>query len=279
MAGLSDVEKKSETIASASYIDAHLHVDLYAAGERDELLKKAFEEGVVSVVAVSMHLQSSRVNRELALHYPGQVHPAYGFHPEQPIPSEAELKELFAWIRLRYEAGEPFAIGEVGLPYYTRTDAEAAGAFFDEKPYLALLEQFAALAANLDRPIVLHAVYEDADKACDILADHGVQKAHFHWFKGNEETVRRMIACGYMVSVTPDVAYEEESRRIVEQYPLELLMVETDGPWPFEGPYAGEATRPAMAADAAAHIAQIKQLSAEQAANILLANTRRFYGL
>jgi TatD DNase family protein len=56
-------------------------------------------------------------------------------------------------------------------------------------------------------------------------------------------------------------------------------MVETDGPWPFEGPYAGEPTRPAMAADAAAHIARVKQLSVEHAAEVLLANTRRFYGI
>lgn len=262
-----------------AYIDAHIHIDLYAEEERDELLKSALEEGVAAVVAVSMHLASSEINRELARRYPGKVHPAYGLHPEQPLPSEAELEQLFAWIRLRHEAGEPFAIGEVGLPYYTRTEAAAAGILFDEAPYLELLDRFAALAAELDRPIVLHAVYEDGDKACDILAKHGVQKAHFHWFKGSDAVLRRMIASRYMVSVTPDVAYEADIQRIVEQYPIELLMVETDGPWPFEGPYAGRPTKPSMAAEAAKHIAAIKQLSAQQGAEMLLANTRRFYGI
>ncbi|WP_369688898.1 TatD family hydrolase [Bacillus sp. FJAT-26390] len=260
-------------------IDAHLHLDLYAEEERDSLLEDAFAEGVAAVVAVSMHLQSSVVNREIANRFDGRVHPAYGFHPEQPLPPEAELDELFAWIRLRHAAGERFAIGEVGLPYYTRLEASQAGLPFDEKPYLELLERFAALAGELDRPIVLHAVYEDADKACDLLEKHGVRRAHFHWFKGSEDVVRRMAASGYMVSITPDVAYEEEIQRLVAQYRVEQLMVETDGPWPFEGPYAGQPTRPAMAADAAKHIAQIKQLPALQAAEILLANTRRFYGL
>ncbi|WP_053377769.1 TatD family hydrolase [Paenibacillus sp. FJAT-27812] len=260
-------------------MDAHLHVDLYAEEERDSLLEDAFAEGVAAVVAVSMHLQSSVVNREIANRFDGRVHPAYGFHPEQPLPPEAELDELFAWIRLRHAAGERFAIGEVGLPYYTRLEASQAGLPFDEKPYLELLERFAALAGELDRPIVLHAVYEDADKACDLLEKHGVRRAHFHWFKGSEDVVRRMAASGYMVSITPDVAYEEEIQRLVAQYRVEQLMVETDGPWPFEGPYAGQPTRPAMAADAAKHIAQIKQLPALQAAEILLANTRRFYGL
>ncbi|WP_028611095.1 TatD family hydrolase [Paenibacillus harenae] len=265
--------------AGASWIDAHLHVDLYAAEERVRLLEEAFEEGAQAVVAVSMHLASSRVNRELALQYLGRLHPAYGFHPEQPIPSRGEIDQLFGWIRTRHEAGEPFAIGEVGLPYYTRSEAEAAGESFDEQPYLALLDRFAALASELDRPIVLHAVYEDADKACDILAKHNVRRAHFHWFKGGEAVVRRMAASGYMISVTPDVAYEEEIRQLAERYPLELTMAETDGPWPFEGPYAGKPTRPAMAADAAKHIAALKRLPVQETAKWLLANTRRFYGI
>jgi TatD DNase family protein len=276
------LEKQSGLEAASSAglcMDAHLHVDLYPEEEREALLAAAFAEGVEAVIAVSMHLQSSALNREIALRYDGRVHPAYGFHPEQPLPAEAELDELFAWIRLRHAAGERFAIGEVGLPYYTRLEASQAGMPFDEKPCLELLERFAALAGELDRPIVLHAVYEDAGKACDILERHGVRRAHFHWFKGSEAVVRRMADSGYMVSITPDVAYEEEIQRLVGQYPIEQLMVETDGPWPFEGPYAGKPTRPAMAADAARHIADIKRMPAQLAAVILLANTRRFYGL
>ncbi|MNE63701.1 putative deoxyribonuclease YcfH [compost metagenome] len=126
---------------------------------------------------------------------------------------------------------------------------------------------------------MLHAVYEDADKACDILARHNVQRAHFHWFKGDEAVVRRMAASGYMISITPDAAYEEEIRELVKRYPIELMMVETDGPWPFEGPYTGRPTRPAMAADAARHIAAIKGLPEHHTAEQLMANTKSFYGI
>ncbi|MDQ0113015.1 TatD family hydrolase [Paenibacillus harenae] len=264
---------------AGTWIDAHIHVDHYDEAEREALLEKAFSAGAAAVVAVSMHLQSSIANRGLAQTYPNRVHPAYGFHPEQPIPSSDDLDELFEWMRARHAAGEKFAIGEVGLPYYTRTEAEAAGQTFDEAPYLALLGRFAALAAELERPIVLHAVYEDADKACDILDRHGVRKAHFHWFKGSEATVRRMIASGYSISITPDIAYEAEIRALAEIYPLSLLMAETDGPWPFEGPYEGRATEPAMSRDVAVHIAAIKQQPVELVRTALLENTKRLYGL
>jgi TatD DNase family protein len=262
-----------------TWIDAHIHLDKYEPDEREPLLQAAFAAGTEAVVAVSMDLASCEANRALAAAHPGRIMPAYGYHPEQPVPSEAEEAALFAWIRERHAAGEAFAIGEVGLPYYTRSEVEAGGGRFDEAPYLGLLDRFAALAAELDRPIVLHTVYEDAEKACEIMERHGVRRAHFHWFKGPEAAIARMIALGYYVSITPDVTYEPEIQELARHYPIELLMAETDGPWPHEGPYAGQQTSPAMAGDAVRQIAAIKGLDTADAAARLLANTRTFYGM
>jgi TatD DNase family protein len=261
------------------WADAHVHLDLYGAEERVPLLEEAFRSGASAVVGVSMHLASCIVNRELARMYPGRIMPAYGFHPEQAVPQPAEVDALLRWIRDRHDAGEAFAIGEVGLPYYLRTKALKAGRSFDEAPYLQLLARFCALAAELDRPIVLHAVHEDAGKACELLEKYGVRRAHFHWFKGTAETVQLMIARGYRISVTPDVAYEPETRQLVTVYPLELMMAETDGPWPFQGPYEGKATRLSMTADAIVHIAAIKGLKPGDAAETILAGTKAFYNI
>ncbi|QYR19836.1 TatD family hydrolase [Paenibacillus sp. sptzw28] len=264
--------------AVGRWIDSHLHADLYAAGERDEMLRSSFMNGVQAVVAVSMHLESCKSNRELAARYPGRVMPAYGFHPEQPLPPADRLEELVRWIRTRHDAGEAFAIGEVGLPYYSRKDAEAKGRFFDEGPYLQLLNRFVALAAELDRPIVLHAVYDDADKACDLIGKHGVRRAHFHWFKGSFQTMAKLIAQECFISVTPDVLYEEEIMELVRRYPVELMMTETDGPWPFEGPFSGRPTMPCMVKDAAAAIARLKGHDPAETEFRLLQNADRFYG-
>jgi TatD DNase family protein len=260
-------------------IDAHLHADQYTEEERHDLLEQAFEGGVEAVVAVSMGLRSSQENRTLAERYPGRVMPAYGWHPEQEPLCPSDRDELIGWIKARHEAGESFAIGEVGLPYYRRTEAEANGAVFDEEPYLDNLEAFISLAAELDRPLTLHAVYEDAEKVMRLLLAKGATKVHFHWFKGSADTVKAMAAAGYMISITPDVAYEEEIQSLVKAYPLELLMAETDGPWPFEGPYSGHATVPSMTRGVIRDIAVIKEVDERLAAETLLSNTRRFYGI
>ena len=129
----------------------------------------------------------------------------------------------------------------------------------------------------LEKPIVLHAVYEDAEIACDLLEKHHVKKAHFHWFKGEEQVIARLMNNGYFISITPDVLYEQEIQHLVEMYPLELLFIETDGPWQFEGPFESKMTAPWMMIEAMKKIAEIKNVSLEKVSARIYENTKRFY--
>ncbi|MCM3746077.1 TatD family hydrolase [Paenibacillus pasadenensis] len=260
-------------------IETHIHLEKYPKSERDAMLEEARQGGVEAIVAVSMDMASCERTRELALEYPGFVLPAYGWHPEQPLAEPDELEALIGWIRERHAAGEAFAVGEVGLPYYTRTELEAAGETFDESGYVQILRQFASLAAELDRPLILHAVYEDASKAAAVLREFGVKRAHFHWYKGDAETTRLLAEAGYMISLTPDVLYEPEIQELAAHYPLEQLMTETDGPWPFEGPFAGQATHPLMMRSSIQEIARLRGLGEQETAAALADNARQFYGL
>ncbi|SER43551.1 TatD DNase family protein [Gracilibacillus ureilyticus] len=251
-------------------IDAHIHLDWYKL-EEQEIILEDLEKGTIDgVVAVSSDLISCKNVWKLHKKCP-YVHPSFGWHPEQPLPSEAELDSIERMIRRHHDA--IVAIGEVGLPYYLKREKRS----LDVKPYVAVLERFIRLAKELDLPIVLHAIYEDAEIVCDLLEEHQVEKAHFHWFKGAEQTVNRMIRSGYMISVTPDCLYEEEILQLVEQYPLELIMVETDGPWQFEGPFSGQMTHPDMMLESVKKIASVKGISLEEAEEQMETNTKSFY--
>lgn len=258
--------------------DAHLHVDRYPPERREALLAEAFAAGVRGIVAVSMDPASSADTRRIAASWPGRMMPAYGHHPEQPPLAPDELERLCRWMRQLAADGEAFAVGEVGLPYYTRTEAEARGEPFDEAPYIAQLEAFVRIAAELDRPLALHAVYEDADKALALLEQYGVRRAHFHWYKGAPDTTAAIAAKGYMVSLTPDVLYEPDIRELAATFPLAQLMAETDGPWPFEGPFAGQETVPAMTLAVARELAALRGLTLSAAEAALDRNTQTFYG-
>lgn len=256
-------------------LDAHIHLDMYDPTQVQEFAAHAQKTGLAGWISVSRHLESCKQTKALHTSQPNLVFPAYGYHPEQKLPTQAELEELTAWMEQNRDS--MVAVGEVGLPYYMRHEAEASGQSFDLQPYLELLEHFVRLAAKWKKPIVLHAVYEYAELACDLLEKHAISGAHFHWFKGPESAIRRMIEQRYNISITPDVLYEPEIQNLVKHYPLELMMVETDGPWPYEGPFAGHSTAPTMLPSTIRAIAEYKGLSADKTASILFENTRRLY--
>lgn len=258
--------------------DAHVHLDLYGDAEREEIMENLDSSGIEGLVAVSMGMNSCIANRETAIRWSGRIMPAYGHHPELSPLEEPEVNVLCDWIRERDVGNEVFAIGEVGLPYYTRKDAETSGNAFDLKPYLFQLERFVRLAAELDKPIALHAVYEDADVVMDMLERYAIRRAHFHWFKGSSAAIARIVWNGYMISITPDVLYEAEIKELAIRVPLRNLMVETDGPWPFEGPFAGKPTVPGMVRDVLIEIAKLRSVEVKAVQEVVRRNCLSFYG-
>jgi TatD DNase family protein len=251
-------------------IDAHIHLDQYQDTEISTMMEEM--PSIEAVISVSTNLESCKRNLQLAGKYP-KVKPAFGFHPEQNLPAKNQLDELLGWVH--QHGTDLVAIGEVGLPYYLRHDHKVSEQQYEQ--YIELLEIFIHLAKQWDKPIVLHAVYEDAPIVCEQLEKYSVTKAHFHWFKGDERTIAKMAENGYYISITPDVLYEEEIQQLVQVYPLEQMMVETDGPWPFKGPFKGKRTHPNMVAQSIRKIAEIKELTVEEAADQLLLNTKLFY--
>ncbi|CAH0127009.1 putative metal-dependent hydrolase YcfH [Peribacillus sp. Bi96] len=253
-------------------IDSHIHLDRYDEWKQKQILMDMEKVHLESLLTVSMNLTSSINNYHLSLK-DSRIKPAFGFHPEQPLPSKEEMEDLLSWMRKHHH--DMFAVGEVGLPYYLRQENPN----MDTSEYIELLERFLVLAKEIEKPVILHAVHNDASIVCDLLEKHQITKAHFHWFKGDIHTIERMAKNGYLISVTPDVCYEREIQELVSVYPLKQMMIETDGPWPFEGVFKGKWTHPGMMHDSVRQIASIKGLAIEIVYEILYQNTKDFYSL
>ncbi|MGG3799045.1 TatD family hydrolase [Metabacillus fastidiosus] len=247
-------------------IDAHIHLEQY---DEKDIVNIVSDSSVDALIAVSWDLDSCKRTKKLAQQFI-KVKPAYGYHPEQCVPTDKEIAELLSW--MDHHQREMIAVGEVGLPYYLRRKEDIS-----LEPYIELLEQFIIRAKKWDKPIVLHAVYEDASVVCSLLEQHSIEKAHFHWFKGDKKTVERMIRNGYYISVTPDVLYKMGIQKLVCQYPLDLLMAETDGPWSFEGPFSGRQTTPQMIHFSIEKIAELKKTRVEDIYSALYKNTMEIF--
>lgn len=252
--------------------DAHLHLDEYAGETMDRLIHEWREAGIKGVVAVSKDLDSSYRTLELKQQYPDFIYAAVGHHPEQPLPNESDANELLALMKCERE--HIAAIGEVGLPYY-KLDDLGIGA---QEKYRRLLASFIARANQLDLPLALHAVHDKTQLVLNMLLENKIERAHFHWLKADAETLQNVFDSGYFVSLTPEVCYRARDQKLAELVPIEQLLIETDGPWPFLGPFEGKPTTPLFLKNVMRKIAEIRNTAEAKITEQTIKNTKKAYG-
>jgi len=75
------------------------------------------------------------------------------------------------------------------------------------------------------------------------------------------------------------VVYRDRDREMVEQVPLESLLVESDGPWKYAGEFAALPSGPWLVARVAEEIAKLKRMPVEDTMAQLTENTCRVFEL
>lgn len=252
-------------------VDTHIHLDADQYADADQLIKRALAAGIEALIVPGVGPDSNARVLALARRFPSIVHPALGFHPEREELTDGDLAETIA--ALRTERGRICALGEVGLPYYSATAREPA---VQEAARIALF-RFAQIAAEEDLALIIHAPHETAAVAFDVLRTVGARHAVFHWHKGTAQVTEAILAAGYHVSLTPEVVYRERDRVLAAMVPLDQLLVETDGPWPYSGPFEGQPTEPPMIALAINAIAEVRKQSPESVREATVRNAKRLF--
>ncbi len=254
-------------------IDSHVHLDADQYPDPSGAIKRALEAGVTAMVVPGVGPASNRRVIELGRRYPGVVYPAVGFHPEDFEHGEHDVLEALETIAR--ERDSICAVGEVGLPWYGTGAADAAA----RDAAKLRLARFAKLAAAMDLPLILHAPHGCAGEALAIIVEAKVTRAVFHWHKSDEQTTRAILNAGYFISLTPEVAYRERDRDLARMIPANRMIVETDGPWPYGGQFAGRLTEPAMIKDVVAAIAHLRCATFDEIAESTTANARALFGI
>jgi len=252
-------------------IDSHIHLDADQYPDPSGAIKRALEAGVTGIIVPGTGGESNLRVRELASRFPNVVYAACGYHPERLELTDADLAAALAMIRT--ERDSLCAVGEVGLPWYGDRAREAAVT----SRARVVLSRIARAAVDADLAVIVHAPHDTASSALDILKQAGVTRAVFHWHKSDDATTLAILDAGYFISITPEVAYRDRDQRLARMVPLDRMLLETDGPWPYAGPFKGRATEPAMIVETAAVIAQILNVSREQVAAATTANAQALF--
>jgi len=254
-------------------IDSHVHLDADQYPDPSGSIKRALDAGVSAMVVPGVGPESNRKVIDLAHKFPGVVFPAIGFHPERFELTDLDADDVLDMIAR--ERGSICAVGEVGLPWYGE-HARDANVDAVAKTRLAW---FARIAAEMDLALILHAPHRRAAEALAIIREAKVQRAVFHWHKADEQTTRAIIDAGYFISLTPEVAYRQRDQELARMLPANRMLVETDGPWPYGGQFAGRLTEPALIKETVAAIAHLRSTTIEEIATSTTANARAIFRL
>jgi TatD DNase family protein len=256
-------------------IDSHCHLHDPAFEDTRGVVTRATEHQVWGVVAVGCDPDTNHRTLEAAAANGKAVWPALGFHPERSDLTDEHLAAVEVQVAVHH--ARLVALGEVGLPWYSLDGAgDAAGLMAQGR---RRFDRLLDLAMRFDLPVIVHAPHGAARGALAALRAKRVERAVFHWHKAPAAVTRAIIDAGYLVSVTPEVVYRERDRELVEAVPLESLLVESDGPWPYQGEFEGMATGPWVVSRVAEEIAKIKHLPAEETMYRLSVNTCQLFDL
>ena len=232
-------------------IDSHCHLHDPAFGDVRDTLRTALAFDVYGVVAVGCDPATNIQTIVATTAAPRGVWGCLGLHPDWTHLTDEDLDIVEEQLRAHHP--RIVGLGEVGL---------------------------LALAARYDLAVALHAPHGAAVGAFEALKRHGIERAVFHWHKAPAEVTRAIVDAGFLVSVTPEVVYRDRDRELVEQVPIESLLVESDGPWKYAGEFAALGTSgPWLVARVAEEVAKIKRLPIEETMVQLSENTCRLFEL
>lgn len=251
-------------------VDSHCHLDFPDfEPERAEIIQRAFDAGVKTLVTISTRVRQFDRIREIAESDPN-IWCSVGTHPhnadeELGIPA-SELIELAKHPKV-------IAIGEAGLDY-----------FYDKAPREAQAIGFrnhieASRATGL--PLVIHARAADDDMIA-ILREE-MQKGAFpfvlHCFSSGAELARVGVELGGYVSLSGIMTFKTSAaiRDIVKQVPLERLLVETDAPYLAPPPHRGKRNEPSYVVETAKVLADLRELTFGEMAKITTDNFFRLF--
>ena len=239
-------------------IDTHAHLD--ACSDRPSaLLARARAAGVRRILTVGTTLEGGRSAIAIA-EREEDVFAIVGVHPHEAGGPDAgrlrELAELFA-------SEQAVALGEIGLDY-----------FRDYAPHGAqrkLFERQLELAAELEKPVVIHTRAADEDTLAALAGFDGTVVLHCF---SSPALLEPALERGWYVSFAGNVTFPKapELREAAARVSADRILAETDSPYLAPQPRRGRPNEPAFVVHTLAALAETRGEEADELEQRIEAN-------
>jgi TatD DNase family protein len=253
-----------------AFIDTHTHLYLPQFDEdRSAMIQRALDAGVKRFYLPGIDSEHIASMLQLENDYPNVCFAMPGLHPCSVAANvEDELREVK---KMLDEPRKWCAIGEIGLDLYWDTT------YFEQQKYAFRTQIKWAKEYNL--PIVIHS--RSATQECiDIVAEEHAANLRgvFHCFGDDLQTAQQIIALGFYLGIGGVLTFKKAGLDLVaKDIPLDKIILETDAPYLAPVPYRGKRNESSYIPLIAQKLAEVKNISLEEVANVTTDNALRLY--
>lgn len=256
-----------------SLFDTHCHLaskDFFES--LDSVLVEATEANVTHATVIATHLEDGRRALELSrTKTQMKLFPTLGLHPHEA----SEFDQNFA-DTLEKEIHDYVAVGETGIDYH-----------YDFATPEIQKESFAFhidLASKVKKPLVIHC-RESVVDIYDVLASRksslNACPGIMHCYAENWEWAQKFLDLGFYLSFSGIITFKNADmlRNVVENCPLDRMLIETDSPYLAPIPYRGKQNRPAYVAKTFEQLCLIRKEPAQEIEQQLFTSSLKVFNL
>jgi len=250
-------------------IDTHCHIQFKPlVDEQEKVIERAKKANVKKLIVVGCDLKSSKEAINLA-EKDNNIFATVGLHPQD---SKTLTPEMWEDICELANHKKVVAIGETGLDYfkeYSPKDIQAQ-----------VFKRHIELAIKVDKPLIVHS-REAGDDSLKILQELGAKNVVFHCFSSDLSFARKVWNAGYRTSFTGNITYPSAQNLsdTIKACPIDTIMIETDSPYLAPQRFRGQTNEPSYIVEVVKQIAEIKNMSFSEIANITTKNAEEFFGI
>lgn len=243
------------------YIDTHCHLE-----KKEYNIDEIIAHIEDNIVIVSGYNDESNIEViELIKKYPN-VFGTIGIHPSEVKTSNINIVEKYV------NHPKIVGIGEIGLDYhYGKEDMKLQKEIF--------IKQI-NLAKKYNKPVVIHSRDASFDTLEIIKENNGI-KYTMHCYSYSLETANILLKYNVMFGIGGVVTFKnsKELKRVVENIPIENILLETDSPYLTPEPYRGKKNEPKNVLLVAEKIAELKNMKEEEVLKITTKNALERYNI
>jgi len=259
-------DKNRKSYYKVKLIDVHSHLSAEEFDlDREDIIKSAQAASIMKLIISTLNYSEINKAWKIINEHKDFIYLTIGCEPSLVVKKD-EIKRIQDFIFQNKEI--IIGIGEVGLDYYKDISAE------EKSLQIGLFREWIAIAKQLNLPIIVHS--RSAGKyALDILFEEKAEKVLMHAFDGKAGFAQKAAGVGFYFSIPPSVIRSQQKQRLVKALDVKRIMLESDAP--VLGPIPFERNQPAYITYGLEKIAQLKNTSIENIAEIVYQNTLSFF--